>query len=145
MSRNGSVGIASASRVETHHSKSIYAADMGPPRPLRPEWDSKVEPNSRKIEVGSVEELPHGTLRCFRRRGKVVVELRKLGELVGRRLELTPSDPALLQDGALIHEGAFSVEVDEFVGTPWHEDEYTSVWTVHGLRTRGEMELTVAR
>lgn len=56
---------------------------------------------------------------------------------------MTPGDPALLRDGARLPESAFSVEVREFIGSPWHELDSVSLWTVRGLRAKGEAEAFV--
>jgi hypothetical protein len=132
--------LATASKVETTQTQSIYAADLGAPRPLSAAQRHRVASNARTIRVGHSEETPHGTLRCERRSDAVIVHLQKGKKRIGRVLMLLRADG----DGPF-PESAFSVEVDEFIGTPWHELEYTSLWTVHGLRTKGEMETTVDR
>jgi hypothetical protein len=130
--------LATATRVKTIHAKTIYATDLCVPRPLSNEHGAKVTHNRRTIRVGHVEKTPHGVLRCERRGNAVAVVLRKGRNVVGRRLMLIGA----AGDGPF-PEAAFSVEVDEFIGTPWHELEYTSLWTVHGLRTKGQMEASV--
>lgn len=131
--------LATASRVATTHTRTVYATDLGAARPLSAPQRALVARNQRRIAVGHEERTPFGTLRCERVGNEVVVRLQRGRRLVGRALSLRGAG-----DGPY-REAAFSVEVDEFVGTPWHELEYTSVWTVHGLRTRGREELTVDR
>jgi hypothetical protein len=132
--------LASATRIETIHGKTIYATDLSAARPLSAGFRKRVAAKDRTIRVGHVEETKHGTLRCERESDAVVVVLRKGKKQVGRKLMLLRTDGS-----GPFPEAAFSVEVDEFIGTPWHELEYTSLWTVHGLRTKGEMEGTVDR
>ena len=138
MRQNGSPKAkqATASRVETTHTKSIFATDLSEGRPVSAEHRRRLTKNLRTIWVGHREDTPFGTLRCLREGDDVVVSLSKRARLVGRRLILRG---AASLKGPL-READFSVEVDEFIGTPWHEVEYTSLWTVHGLRTKGEME-----
>lgn len=142
MRRNGRAvrsTVAAASRVETTHTKTIYATDLGLPRPLSPKHKARVAPNPRVIRVGHVEATPHGTLLCLREGDDVVVVLKKGKKQIGRRLMLRGAR------GRSFKEAAFSVEVDEFIGTPWHELEYTSLWTVQGLREKGQMEASIER
>jgi hypothetical protein len=140
MHRNSAArsNLATASRVETTHTRSVYATDLSSARPLSREHRRRVAKNRRTIEVGHVEETPHGTLRCERQSDAVVVYLQKGKQRVGRTLMLLAAEG----DGPF-PEAVFSVEVDEFIGTPWHELEYTSLWTVEGLRKKGQMEATV--
>ena len=42
-----------------------------------------------------------------------------------------------------IPETVFSVTFSEFQGTPWSEDDYTSIWTVRGLRKDGSAEVFI--
>ncbi len=139
------VGAVSASPLPTTKSRTVYATDTGPAHALSGEAARRAHPNEAWISVGSEEHLPHGTLRCEVRGDAVVVELTRAGRVIGRTLTLVPRDKALLRPGARIPEAAFSAEVSEFIGTPWHEVDYSSVWTVHGLRKNGEMELSVER
>ncbi len=134
---------ASATAVPTTDGKTIYATDLGPPRPLSNEHAGAVERSRRELRLGQVEVLPHGTLRCERDGSHVVVAVRKGGRLVGRELRLGPFPPERLVPGARFREADFTVEVREFIGTPWHELEYTSIWTVAGLRKDGEMERSI--
>src|SRR5262245_26147126 len=113
---------------------------MGAGRPLSVRHRDRVASNRRSIRVGHTEETPHGTLHCERRDDAVVVYLEKSGKRIGRALKLLGA-----KGNGPFPEAAFSVQVDEFIGTPWHELEYTSLWTVHGLRTKGEMEASVDR
>lgn len=131
--------VATASRVETTETKTFYATDLGPPRGLSAEHADKVAPNRRTIRVGHVEATSHGTLRCLRDGDDVVVVLKKGRKQVGRKLILQGAR------GSAFKEAAFSVEVDEFIGSPWHELEYTSLWTVQGLREKGQMEASIER
>lgn len=144
MSQNGNPRrstLATASRVETTHGKTIYATDLGPARPISRANRAHVFRNRRKISVGHVELTPFGVLRCTRRGDTVVVSLHrgKARAQVGRSLILTNVGES---DGPF-RETDFSVEVSEFIGTPWHELDYTSLWTVHGLRTKGGMEASI--
>ena len=132
--------LATATRIDTIDGKTIYATDLGAPRPLSARLRSRVAANRRTIRVGHVEQTPHGVLRCERCRDAVVITLRKGRKVIGRQLMLLRTD-----GNGPFPESAFSVEVDEFIGTPWHELEYTSLWTVHGLRRKGEMEASVDR
>lgn len=134
---------AGATVVPTLETKSLYATDHGAARPLSPRFASRVKRSARRITVGQVERLPHGVLRCFAKAGRVVVEVRQGRKRVGRALWVTPSDAALLRDGARLPESVFSVEVREFIGSPWHELDYVSLWTVRGLRAKGEAETFV--
>lgn len=134
---------AGATRLPTTESKSVYAADVGAPKPLSGGLRAHTKPSRRFIEVGSVERTPHGSLRCYAQEGRVIVELRRRKQRVGRALWVTPRDEALLKPGARIPEDAFSVEIREFVGTPWRELDSVSVWTVRGLREKGEAEAFV--
>ena len=139
------IGAVSATRVPTLEAKTIYATDRSSARPLSSKLALRVFDNRALIRVGAVEQLPHGTLRCQLVGDRLVVSVEKGRRRVGRQLSLAPSSNVLLVEGAFVPESAFSVEVDEFIGTPWHELEYTSVWTVHGLRLNGRMELSVDR
>jgi hypothetical protein len=143
MHRNRPTGSVTASRVKTLETRSLYAADTGDPRPLRADWYSKIADDRREIHVGQREELPHGTLRCRARGRSIVVELRQGDEQVGRELIFRPKDASLLQNGAAVPESIFNIEVREFIGSPWHEMDYVSIWTVHGLRRDGKAELFV--
>ncbi|MCC6335562.1 MAG: hypothetical protein IT380_16420 [Myxococcales bacterium] len=134
---------AGASREPTTETKSLYAADMEAAEPLSARFRAHVKPSRRFIAVDSEERTPHGTLRCFARDERVVVEVRRGRALVGRALWVKPASPALLQPGALIPEDGFAVEIPEFLGSPWHEDDYVSVWTVRGLREKGSAEAWV--
>lgn len=136
---------AGASRVPTLETTSLYATDLGGARPLSERLAPHVARTRRRITVGQEERLPHGTLRCFAKDGRVVVEVRRGRQRVGRALWVTPPSPSLLRPGARLPEAAFSVEVNEFIGSPWHELDYTSVWTVRGLRKNGEAEACVDR
>ncbi|MEW5740833.1 MAG: hypothetical protein AB1938_18080 [Myxococcota bacterium] len=131
---------AGASRTPTTETKSLYAADLGAASPLSARFRSYVRPSARFISVGAEERLPHGVLRCFAREGRVFVEVHRGRKLVGRTLWVKPENPQLLRPGALLPEDAFSVEVREFLGSPWHEKDYVSLWTVRGLREKGEAE-----
>jgi hypothetical protein len=135
---------ARATATPTLETKSLYATDRSESRPLSAARRRLVAPNPRRIAVGQVERLPHGTLRCFAEGGRVTVEVRKGHERVGRALSIA-APPGLCVEGAELPEAAFSAEVDEFIGSPWHELEYVSLWTVHGLRTKGEAERFVDR
>lgn len=134
---------ATATVAPTIHSRTLYAVDRGAARPLSTRFASRVAPTRRHLVIGQVEHLAHGVLRCFVRRGRVVVELRKARRLVGRALSVRPRDRAVLVNGARFPEAAFSVEVSEFIGSPWHELEYVSLWTVRGLREKGTAEVIV--
>lgn len=130
---------AAATTIATLETKSLYATDRSDSRPLAAANAKRVVPNPRTIAVGSVERLAHGELRCFAEGTRVVVELRRGRKRVGRALSIE-APPALRVEGAEVPEAAFSAEVNEFIGSPWHELEYTSLWTVHGLREKGEAE-----
>ncbi len=130
--------LATATRVKTIHAKTIYATDMGFARPLSAEHRRRVADTRRTIRVGHVEQTPHGTLSCLRYSDAVVVELRKGKKLVGRALMLHGA-----KGNGPFPESSFSVQVDEFIGTPWHELDYTSLWTVKGLREKGTAELFI--
>jgi hypothetical protein len=134
---------ATASVVPTIHGRSLYAADRGVGRPLSARFASHVVPTRTELIIGQLERLAHGVLRCFVRRGRVVVELRKGRRRVGRALSVLPDDPSQLVTGARVPEDAFSTEVPEFIGSPWHELEYMSLWTVRGLREKGTAEVIV--
>ncbi|MBL8921781.1 MAG: hypothetical protein JNJ54_23185 [Myxococcaceae bacterium] len=127
---------ARATATPTLETKSLYATDRGESRPLSTSLRPLVKPNGRRITVGQVEQLPHGTLRCFAEGGRVVVEVKDGRTRVGRALSVA-APPSLRVEGAELLEAVFSAEVDEFIGSPWHELEYVSLWTVHGLRTKG--------
>lgn len=134
-------GSAAATALPVTHTKSIYAADMGAARPVSAERARRVHPNPRLIAIGSSEQTRHGRLVCERTGADaVVVKLLDGTKQVGRALMVRVRGPH-----AQVPEAAFSCEIDEFIGTPWHELSYTSVWTVHGLRTKGEAELTIDR
>lgn len=134
---------ATASKLTTTHTKSIYAADTSEARPLSPANRRHVVVNERTIAVGAREATPYGVLTCRADGDALIVSLHRRGVLVGRELVYWPEDRALLRRGALVAESAFSIEVDEFLGTPWHEVDSTVFWTVHGLRTRGGLEASV--
>lgn len=131
---------ASATGVATTHTRSVYAADVGAQSPLSATLAAKVVANDRTIRVGATERLSHGVLRCFVEGDRVCVEVRRGNARVGRRLSIRPAQPP--RRGDAFPEAAFSVEVREFIGTPWHEIDAVSVWTVHGLRTSGQAELS---
>lgn len=134
---------ASASRVATTHTKTIYATDLGDAKPLSATLAAKVVPNERRVRVGASETLPHGVLTCFVERDRVCVEVRRGNRRVGRQLSIRPPRPPTPGDS--FPEAAFSVEVREFIGTPWHELDSVSVWTVYGLRTNGAAEFNEER
>jgi hypothetical protein len=133
--------LATASKVVTTHTRTIYATDLGAGRPLSKQFRARVAKNRRRIRIGHEEVTPFGTLRCLREGDDAVIELRQGKQRVGRRLVL----PGAAQRAESFAESDFSVEVDEFIGTPWHEFESTSLWTVQGLRTKGKMEATIDR
>ncbi|MFO0597895.1 MAG: hypothetical protein U0228_21515 [Myxococcaceae bacterium] len=139
MRHSGSIS-ATATRIPTTHTRTVYATDRGVARPLSESSRRLVEHTGKRIRVGSTSATPWGELRCFAQSGCLVVELTRAGERVGRALIYRPTSAEALQHGALVPEAHFSVEVREFIGTPWHEDESLSLWTVHGLRSKGTAE-----
>jgi hypothetical protein len=132
--------MATASKVATIDAKTIYATDLSEARPIAAEHRKRVQKNGRTIRVGHIEQTPHGTLRCVREGEAIVIKLEKNGALVGRALILP--FPRNEKAGAL-RESDFSVQVSEFIGTPWHALDYLSFWTVQGLRTKGTMEASL--
>lgn len=143
MSQFGSLAAtAAATALGTTHTSSIYAADLGPSQPLSSELRRRAKGGTREITIGHSEVLAHGTLRCFIEGRRVCVEVRKGKKLVGRRLSIQPA-LGQLRFGEAFPETVFSAQVREFLGTPWHELDSISVWTVHGLRTNGEAEFHV--
>ena len=134
-------GTVSCSKISAIHTKSIYANDMGMGGPVADKYRNRIRPNSLLIQVGYREKHPFGELRCYRRGNKVVVGVYKKDRTInGRELYFTPDDKSLLKKGAKIPEAVFTVQVSEFIGTPWHEINRVSIWTVAGLRKNGECE-----
>ena len=142
-SRAALASTARASHTTTLETTSLYAADMSDARPLSERFTRHAASSRRFITVGSEERGPHGVLRCFAKDGRVVVELRKGRKRVGRALWVAPDDASLLEPGARVPEDAFSVEIRELIGSPWHELNYVAVWTVRGLREKGTAEAWV--
>lgn len=130
---------ASASAIGTTQTTSLYAADLGPSEPLSATLRKRAKPNDRRIAIGHQERLPHGVLRCFIDGPRVCVEVRQGKKVVGRRLSIRPPLEQL-RFGEPFPEDVFSAQVREFIGTPWHELDSISVWTVQGLREKGEAE-----
>ena len=72
-------------------SASVYACDYDP-KPLSAEHADRVD-RGGTITVGAQERLQHGVLRCFVRRGRLVVSLKRGRTRVGLELSCEPRSP----------------------------------------------------
>ena len=118
---------------------SIASIDMEK-KPITDKYRKKIKDSKRKIKVGSVEKIEHGTLKCYTRDKLVVVGLYdKKGKPI-QELLYKPGNKKELEKGAEIPEKKFAMEDHYFVGTPWHELDGIALWTVAGLRKAGKPE-----
>jgi hypothetical protein len=110
-------------------------------RPIEQRHVPLLAPNRREIRVGWTEETRHGQLRCFLTAKTICVALFRGEKIQMRALHYVPADPALRKEGARIPEVVFGCAVREITCSPWHDGvEGDTLWTVHGLRTKGTLE-----
>ncbi len=110
-------------------------------KPVEDKYRAQVPRSEALIKIGTVEKLPHGTLKCFLRRGIAVVGLYQAGKPVGYELLYKPT-PEERQRG--IPEWKFDLQNTSVLGTDWdYQDITTFFWTVRGLRKNGKAEKTI--
>lgn len=111
-------------------------------RSLEPRYRMYVPASRERIHIGSHEILPHGTLRCFMRRGLAVVGLYRDRETVGYELVYRPTREEI-RNG--IPEWKFDMQNTSVFGEDWnYQDTNTFFWTVRGLRKDGKPEALIA-
>lgn len=110
-------------------------------KPVEDQYRIHVPKSEDLIKIGTREKLPHGTLKCFLRRGVAVVGLYQRGRTVGYELLYKPT-PIERKHG--IPEWKFDLQNTSVLGTDWdYQDVSTFFWTVRGLRKNGQAEKVI--
>lgn len=152
--RSAEIDVSSLYRLRESKGTSCGTADISL-HPLDAGWRRRIAKSRKRIRVGDVERLRHGTLKCTLRtlRGltvgtkeekprsvrvkAAVVGLYKGRKVVGKELICVPT-PEELETG--IPEWRFDLQHTSIFGTAW---DFSStdvwIWTVRGLRKDGKL------